>query len=455
MTIESERAGIAGLHDELSAVSQLITEKSKAAEDQYRNLSNEFGGLKKNNDELRTKIEEQTKTYAEQVTEIQALKEGFKETQRMLNNPIYRSEGELAEADKRAAIEVQRRAFLYKGGDPAEFKPDMSNLIDPAEYRSAVCKLMKVGVESKAKIIDSFTDTEKRAFDAASLGTAFFSPELLGFELDCDPECGYLLDLYGNMNVSKSTYGFFHIKDYGALGEYTCDAKCDAPMGPEGNIEFDVGKTYDFRGVFCLQNKFVRESDFDILPFMMRSAQRSYRINRNRATLVGDGINQPLGWAAGGGKFPVKTTANAGILTATDVRLFLNSIPREYGNITAVMHQNVFAILSGMKDDVGRFLFGDGDMLYYPEKVSDIIRISNCLPDPTENLTKGPDKWDAGSFIMGAANWGTAYYTVTKTPLFFEQWEGQSSAWCVKYQFGAEDGGFVGCSEAGRILKVA
>jgi len=43
---------------------------------------------------------------------------------------------------------------------------------------------------------------------------------------------------------------------------------------------------------------------------------------------------------------------------------------------------------------------------------------------------------------------------VSKRPLWIEQWEGQSTAWCVKYVFGAEDGGFTACCPAARIITV-
>jgi hypothetical protein len=38
--------------------------------------------------------------------------------------------------------------------------------------------------------------------------------------------------------------------------------------------------------------------------------------------------------------------------------------------------------------------------------------------------------------------------------MWMEQYIGGSSAWCVKYQFGAEDGGFAMCCPAARTLVV-
>jgi hypothetical protein len=88
--------------------------------------------------------------------------------------------------------------------------------------------------------------------------------------------------------------------------------------------------------------------------------------------------------------------------------------------------------------------------------VRENIRISNCLPDPTYNLTKGTETspFITGDFLVGIGSWASAYYAVSKRPLWIEQWEGQSTAWCVKYVFGAEDGGFTACCPAARIITV-
>ena len=149
-----------------------------------------------------------------------------------------------------------------------------------------------------------------------------------------------------------------------------------------------------------------------------------------------------------------KTATTA--FTHIDFRIFFASIPVEYGPVTAVMHQNVFAHLVSQVDGQGRFLVGDGLLTYSPNDVRENIRISNCLPDATEGLTKGSEgaPFTTGDFLVAAGNWKSAYYAVNKRGLWMEQWEGGSTAWCVQYVFGAEDGGFVGCCPAARILTV-
>jgi hypothetical protein len=126
----------------------------------------------------------------------------------------------------------------------------------------------------------------------------------------------------------------------------------------------------------------------------------------------------------------------------------------EYGDVTAVMHQNIFAYFASKVDSTGRFIFGDGLMGFSPSDVRDRIRISNCLPDATEGLTKGSEgsPFTSGDFIMAAGVWPRAYAAVNHRPMFMEQYEGGSTAWCVKYQFGAKDGGFVACCPAARTL---
>lgn len=456
--MSSNETSFAALHTELDSVLSLVKETREATDNHYKDLHNHFDGVKASDAETRAKVNEQTAKYAELVATTQALDEGVKEIRKMLDSPIHRGGSDLVESDRNAAIELQRRAFIHKGGIADEFKVDLENLVNAEHYRSAVRKMVTgVGIRSKMDVINSFTVDEKRAFDAASLGSNFFVPEMLGITVDCDIECASLLDLYGQASVNRSMFMYPRIVDYGDIGAYTCDAVCDAEFGEPGNIEYLAGKTYDWRGVFCFNRKVLTEANYDLLSFMVRAAARSYRINRNNALITGDGVNQPVGWMSGNGFFPKIATSVAGTVSHTDIRKFLGMIPREYGNITAVMHQNMFALVSALIDADGKFIFGTGELSYMPENVRESIRISNCLPDATQggtigNAADGITGLAAGDFIMAAAAWDQAYYAVSKRGLWFEQWEGQSSAWCVKYQFGAEDGGFIGCPNAGRIL---
>jgi hypothetical protein len=442
------------LTKELGDITTLLASSKQQTETQYKDLTTHFNGVKAETGEIKAAVAKHVADYAELVTRQQALQQTVDQIKKELDVPLLKGGKDLEDSDRRAAIELQRRAYLFKGGDYEEFQPDLDNLVDAKAYRSAVRKMLKVGIESKQKIVRALDEIERKAFEASSLDAGLFSPELLGIELDCTVECAELLDLYSQVTVGKSTFMYPQIVDYGDIGKYDCDAKCDAEYGPEGNITYKGGKTNDFRGVFCFQRKVLAECNYDLLNFMYRAAARSYRINRNRALISGDGVNEPKGWLSAN-CFPVLKTAGTSF-NHVDFRVFVASMPVEYGAVTVTMHQNMFAYLSAMTDSVGRFLFGEGLMTYSPDDVRERIRISNCLPDATANLTKGTatTPFTTGDFLLAAGAWKQAYYLVNKRPLFIEQWEGKSTAWCVAYSFGAEDGGFAACCPAARILIV-
>jgi len=443
------------LMTEIADLTAAIEKSKKDVADQYKALTSHYDGVKGENEELKKAVAEQTKVYGELTAKLQGQEAALDFCKKQLDMPLIKGNKELEESDRKAAIECQKRAFLFKGGSEDDFKEDLDNLVDVKAYRSAVRKLVRhVGIEPKRKVIASLNEYERKAFEASSLDSAIFVPEMLGIELNCLIDCAGMTDLYGQVNVSKSTFMYPQVLDYGEIGKYDCDAKCDAEYGPEGNITFKSGNVSDYRGVFCFQRKVLTEANYDLLNFMYTSVRRAQTIARNRALMVGSGINEPLGWLTAGCFTKLKTTTTD--FTHIDFRLMYGSAPIEYGPVTAVMHQNMFANLAARTDANGRFIFGDGLMTYSPNDVRENIRISNCLPDPTYGLTKGTETapFITGDFLVGIGSWASAYYAVSKRPLWIEQWEGQSTAWCVKYVFGAEDGGFTACCPAARIITV-
>jgi len=405
-------------------------------------------------DELKAKIEESANAMADALAKAQACETALDTFKAEMDAPIYRNAGDLKDADMKAAIELQRQRHKHAGGEDTDFVEDLDNLVEAKHYRSAMQKLVRhAGVKSRAEVVRTFSEDERKAFEAASLDSAFFMPEMLGIEVDCEIECASMLDLYQQVSVNRSSFMFPHVESYGDIGTYDCDAKCDAEYGPEGNITWKNGMAYDYRGAFCFQRHVLNEANYDLLGFMFRAAQRSHRINRNEVQITGDGVNQPLGWLTA--DCFTKVAAPNANPTHQDLRQFLASAPVEYGDTTAVMHQNVFAYFASMVDNNGRFIFGDNLMGFSPSDVVDRIRISNCLPDPTEGQTLGSTAapFASGSFIMAAGVWEQAYASVTHTPMMMEQFIGGSSMWCVKYQFGAKDGGFVSCCPAARTFQ--
>jgi HK97 family phage major capsid protein len=441
------------LTGELSTLQDLLTKSKAEMETKYTDLNNHYTGVKADNDELKKQVQQHVGEYAELKALTDKLEVAVNQVKKEIEAPLFRSEKDLADSDKKAAIELQKRIHLNAGGAIEDFKEDHSNLVVAKDLRSAANKLMQLGLKDKATIIRSFTEAEKKAFDAASMDAAFFSPELLGMEVDCNIECADITDLYRQINVSKSTFMYPQVLDYGEIGKYSCDATCDAETGPEGNITYKNGQTYEFRGAFCFNNKVLREANYPLLDFIMRSAQRSYRINRNRVMMVGDGVNEPRGWLNDNCFDEILTSGLQ--FNASFWRRFVASAPVEYGPVVAVMHQNVFAYLAAITDTTGRFLFGDGDMFYTPAQTSG-IRISNCLPDATEDGTKGDEEnpFTAGDYLATIANWDMAIAQVTRSPMIFRQFMGGSNMWCSKYEFGAEDGGATLCCAAGRTLRV-
>jgi len=449
--------GLEAMSADLSDAVDLLKKSQKEYKDTVRTMKALQDKVDKHG-KLDSETQELLKKQADTLTEAMSLAQGAQEAvdilQKQMSSPIYAGGSDLVEKDIENAIELQRRAFLAKGmRDPQDFRPDMDNLVNPADYRSAVRKWLTVGIESREAVRNSFTPEERKAFDAASLDSGFFSPELLGIEVDCEVECASMLDLYDSVNVSRSNFMFPHVESYGDIGSFHGGGTCDSEMGPEGNISWKHGQTYDFRAAYCFNQDTLREANYDLMGFMIRSLDRSFRINRNRVMITGDGINEPTGWLTAD-KF-AKVSAPTPNPDHRALRQFLASSPVEYGPVQAVMHQNTFAYFASMVDSTGRFLFGDGMMGFGPDEVMDRIRISNCLPDPTAGGTRGSavSPFVTDDFVMAAGVWERAYTTVSHRPLFLEQYIGGSTAWCVSYQGGAKLGGFVSCAPAARTLR--
>jgi hypothetical protein len=437
---------------EVSSATDLLKKSREDFNTQVTEMKSAFDNRKATDTETAQKVLEQSKVLADIVAKAQALEAGLDSVKREMDQPVFKSGKEGDDADRKNAIELQRRIYLSVNGNDDGFVVKNDELVSASAYRSVMQKMVRAGVESKERIVASFTDAEKKAYVQASMDSAFFSPEMLGIEMDCNIECADLTDLYSTVNVSRSQFMYPQIKDYAAIGSYECDASCDAPLGEPGNVTMRNGATKTFRGMFCFQKKELAEANIDLLSFMIRGAVRSERINKNRVAISGNGESEPEGWLTSN-CFKQRTAPADAIADgklALLVRQFLASAPMEYGAVNPVMHQNMFAYLMATPDANGRFLFGDGMLVLDANDTP--IRVNNCLPDATADLTVAPA---AGSFIMAAANWKNAYYMAEKSPLRFELFVGGSSMFCSKWQFESEHGAFTGCCEAGRILKVA
>lgn len=448
---QANEFGFEELTREIVGIADDVKKLKGDQEESIRALRNEFDGKSAVDNEARSKVEEITTSLTATTQQLNALEERQREIVKTLENPIYQTQRTLDEHDKEAVRSMQLRVHLHQGRERESFKFNPENVISLTDYRSAALKLQTVGIDTREQIARTFTDGEKRAFAASGLDGGFFIPEMLGYVEDCEVECASMLDLYGSVTVNRSTFKYLQIKDHGAMGSYTCPASCDAELGEAGNMAWLNGSVHDFRGAFCLNKSVVAEANVDLLGFIIEAARRSHRINRNKAFMIGDGKEMPKGWM---GAFGTRLTAKAGEVNHVDVRSFLGSLSREYGNVVPVMHPHVFAMLTSIPDANGRFLFGDGQFGFMPEDIVDRVRVSSCLPDATEDMTKGYGNLTSGSFIMAAAAWDASFKVVNHKPLFLEQFAGGSNAWCSMYHFGASDGSFIGCENAGKILAV-
>ena len=150
----------------------LLAKNRADTEQQYKDLTNHFGGVKADSDELKKTVLKHAEDYAALVATQQQLTQTLDQMKKELDAPILKGGSDLVESDKKAGIELQRRAHLFKGGTEDDFKPDMNNLIDATAYRSAARKLMQVGIETKDKIRRQFTAEEQSGVSEAHHPTA-------------------------------------------------------------------------------------------------------------------------------------------------------------------------------------------------------------------------------------------------------------------------------------------
>lgn len=436
------------LQDELKGLESVITTKTAEIAADYRTLHNGFDGLKASNAETAEKVKALVEKQAADTATLQATEAAVNQIKKDLDSKAFSTaKADQNDVDVKAGIEIQRRQHIHIKGSEEGFKPDMQNLPDMKAYTGALNKLAKLGLKSRSAIVAEFTPDEKKAYDAFSMDSTLFTPQMLSLIQDCDRECAYMVDLYQSATVTKSEYKYLNIQDYGAMMSYACTDTCSATDGPEGNFRVRNGQVYDLRGAICLKQDEVREAEINLLSMIEYAANRSHRINRNRSLISGDGVNQPLGWM-NDPSFETRTLAQPNQYVS--LRRALSMVSNEYGASQLVMHQNMFGYYASQIDANGRFIFGDGELAFTPDRVSEYVRVSNCLPDATEDNTKGStaDPFASGAFLFAVGAFKEAYLAVTKRPLIMAQNPSATNLWCVQYQMWAQDGGNALCGAA-------
>ena len=130
----SADAALALMTKELGDITGLLTKTKEATEQQYKDLRAHFDGVKADSDETKAKVAQHVAEYTALCTQQQSLQQALDSLKKEMDAPFLKGGNDLKNADTEAAIELQRRAYLFKGGDADEFKPDMSNLIDATQY---------------------------------------------------------------------------------------------------------------------------------------------------------------------------------------------------------------------------------------------------------------------------------------------------------------------------------
>lgn len=444
------------LRRELSEAVDVARKYLAAGSDSVRELSDLKSRVATLDSEMAARIKETSERAADAYAKAQAAVEVASELRRHLSRP-FMDAGATAEHDAKASEMLQFQLHLNRGLSKDTFVYEPEKAVPIPVYRNICRKMMMIGVQTPQEFRAKLSSAERTVYEATMLDSGFFVPQVLGMMEDCTTECAYLLDLYEQITVSRQTFSWPRVEDVGNLGDYHPVPACDFPDGQAGAVSTANGRTYDFRGTFCFDRAHLNEAQFDLLDFMIRTAQRSYRIKRDAALMTGDGIDRPLGWMSAN-CFP-KEQFGTGNPTAKDIRQFLTMVPRKYGPVTAIMHPRMLAYIMSMTNADGLFLFQPGQMMVdiVDGQTRDGVRVSECLPDPTAGGTLGSTTapFVGGSFLMAAGNWPMAYAAVTQMPLQFQQHIGRSSMACVVYQFMAKDGGFVKCCDAARILQVA
>src|SRR5262245_36015887 len=107
---------------ELTDLTAMLKTSQKDMETKYTELNNKFGGveLKALDDTLKAEVKQRTEDYTKMVTQVQSIEKAIDELKKEMDRPIHKGGKDLAEKDRENAVELQRRAFLFKGGDEAD-----------------------------------------------------------------------------------------------------------------------------------------------------------------------------------------------------------------------------------------------------------------------------------------------------------------------------------------------
>jgi len=123
--VKTAEAMLANLTTEMGTIVTALEKSKKDSETQYTDLNNHFGGVKATTDELKATVLKHAADYAEMITKQQMLVQALDQVKKELDHPIVKGGKDLVESDRDAAVNLQKRAFMFKGGQEWDFKPDL------------------------------------------------------------------------------------------------------------------------------------------------------------------------------------------------------------------------------------------------------------------------------------------------------------------------------------------
>ena len=440
--------------DIVTDLSKKTLEKYEATGRELIELKSSIGKHETANAETQTKIADmalQLATLAEVSGEAKAQIEYFSKS---LDRPQFGTDKDVADFDHKSSEDIARHKHVLKNESAEGFTFDRDMILSSTALHGALNKMMRS--HSLSEFLEKralLNDLEKKAISIATIGQGFMLPQMLDILKDCNIICASIVDLYDTIQVARPTFKFPVIADYGKLGYYGCADDCAATFGQDANITIETQEVKDWRGAFCMHEDVIKYASFDFMQIMVESIERSRIITQNQALIAGDGKNEPMGWAKAN-KFPIFTTAEVGGFTPQDLRLFMCKGPVEFGKLTAVMHNYVFAYMAAHINSYGEFIFGQGDMGFNAQSIPD-IRVTKCLPDATANnsLNGGAAPFVSGSFLMTIADWKLAYKRWVLEPMTVRP-NFVTGPYCQQWTFRERSGGSVFCANAGHTLTV-
>src|SRR5262245_55131500 len=114
---KAAEAALETLTKELGDITALLEKSKKESDQQYKDLTTHYAGVKADSDEVKEAVKKHAAEYAALIAQQQALQATLDQIKKEIDVPLLRGGNDLKDHDVKAAIELQRRAFLFKGGD--------------------------------------------------------------------------------------------------------------------------------------------------------------------------------------------------------------------------------------------------------------------------------------------------------------------------------------------------